>query len=221
MLKAQFESMRDQQQKSLEKVEELVALTDDYSAFDLQVILEAYHIYESASQALLNTYAIKWFIKEVDKQKNLQGDKLDRMQKSFKSKIEQFGEIIDKLDEKVIQTNEGKQLLGSEFALFRMKLPDQIDEFNSHYTDFIDLIKLAVETDTEEVKEQAELQNNIVIQNAPEGNFEEGNQIRKLDAQSKDHMMKLEAKRLAQEKEREQALRQKAKDPNLSRFKYM
>ena len=53
-----------------------------------------------------------------------------------------------------------------------MKLPEQIDEFNSHYTDFSELIKLAIETDTEEILDQAELQNNIVIQDAPKGNFE-------------------------------------------------
>ena len=49
----------------------MVSLTDDYSPIDLQVILEALHIYDSAYQALLNTYAIGWFLKEVDKKGNL------------------------------------------------------------------------------------------------------------------------------------------------------
>ena len=80
-----------------------------------------------------------------------------------------------------------------------MKLPEQIDELNSHYTEFLDLIKLAIETDTEEILDEAELQNNIVIQDAPEGNFEEEkNLIHKLDEHGKDYMIKLKADRLEQ-----------------------
>ena len=44
-----------------------------------------------------------------------------------------------------------------------MKLPEKIEEFNLKYTDFIETIKIAIETNTDEVLDEAELQNNIVI----------------------------------------------------------
>ena len=84
----------------------MVSLTDDYSPIDLQVILEALHIYDSAYQALLNTYAIRWFLKEVDKKNNLPENRLIELQENFKKRIDSFGEIVDKLDEKLIERDD-------------------------------------------------------------------------------------------------------------------
>ena len=117
-----------------------------YSPIDLQVILEALHIYDSAYQALLNTYAIRWFLKEVDKKGNLPENRLIELQNNFKRKIDAFGEIVDKLDEKLIERDDqGFECLGANFAVFRMKLPESIDKFNEKYTNFIDTIKLDIE----------------------------------------------------------------------------
>ena len=49
------------------KIEEVLNKSDDYSVMDLQVLLEAQYVHQSAYQTLLNTYAIRWFLKEVDK----------------------------------------------------------------------------------------------------------------------------------------------------------
>ena len=73
------------------------------------------------------------------------------MNDNFKIKIDQFGEQIDKLDEKLIEEDsQGQLILGSNFSIFRLKLPDQIDEFNDQYTDYIDTIKHLLEK-TDEV----------------------------------------------------------------------
>ena len=77
-----------------------------------------------------------------------------------------------------------------------MKLPEKIEEFNLKYTDFIETIKIAIESNTDEVLDEAELQNNVVIQNAAEGNFEqEKNIMQQLDEIGKQHVAEQEAKR--------------------------
>ena len=105
-MREDFELEKEVHEKVIQKFERMVSLTDDYSEIDLQVILEALHIYDSAYQALLNTYAIRWFLKEVDKQGNLPENRLIELQNNFKRKIDLFGEVIDKLDEKLIERDD-------------------------------------------------------------------------------------------------------------------
>ena len=73
-------------------------------------------------------------------------NRLIELQDNFKTKIDIFGEIIDKLDEKLIERDDqGFECLGANFAVFRMKLPEEIDKFNEKYTDFTDTIKWDIE----------------------------------------------------------------------------
>ena len=86
-----FKDAKAEQEKCMLKIEEVLNKSDDYSVMDLQVLLEAQYVHQSAYQALLNTYAIRWFLKEVDKLNRLPESKLKLIQQEMNLKILDFG----------------------------------------------------------------------------------------------------------------------------------
>ena len=89
----------------------------------------------------MNTYAIRWFLKDVDKLDWLPEDQLKLIQQEFNLIIIDFGQEIVDLDEKVIDYNEDREpRLSAKFALFRLKLPERIEHFKQEFTRINDKI---------------------------------------------------------------------------------
>ena len=54
------------QDKAMAKIEDVLNTSDDYNQDDLRVLLEAIHLQQSIHQANMNTYAIRYYLKDFD-----------------------------------------------------------------------------------------------------------------------------------------------------------
>ena len=61
------------------RIEYVLSLSEDYSQQDLRVVLEGIHLQQSAQQALMNTYALRANLKDIDPEEFLPPRRLEDM----------------------------------------------------------------------------------------------------------------------------------------------
>ena len=75
-----FKEIKEANDKDMDKIEAVLVDSNDYTHGDLRVVLEAIHVQQTVQQALINTYALRHYLKELDPEEHLPLNRLKTMQ---------------------------------------------------------------------------------------------------------------------------------------------